>query len=257
LHTSNAQHVVITGASSGIGAALARVYGQWGWRLSLVARNEERLEAVAAACSAGGADVDIYLADVTDAKAMEAAMKTCDLRQPVDLLIANAGIGGRAALACDGGEPGDVARQILATNMLGVVNTVTPLLPALVARRRGRIAIMSSLAALAGLPACPAYSASKAAARVYGAALRSLVAPSGVRVSVVCPGFIETPMTKSLPGHLPFLWTADRAALHVARALARGRREIMFPWPLAAALRLVAVLPTAIGDRLLLLTRPP
>jgi short-subunit dehydrogenase len=246
---------VITGASSGIGAALARVYGQWGWRLSLIARNEKRLEAVAADCSARGADVDIYRADVTDATAIDAAIKTCDLRQAVDLLIANAGIGGRAALACDGGESGDIARQILTTNMLGVVNTVTPLLPALVARRRGQIAIMSSLAALAGLPACPAYSASKAAVRVYGAALRSLVAPYGVRVSVVCPGFIETPMTESLPFHLPFLWTADRTALHVARALARGRREILFPWPLAAALRLAAVLPAAVSDRILLLTR--
>jgi short-subunit dehydrogenase len=246
---------VITGASSGIGAALARVYGQWGWRLSLIARDEKRLEAIAADCSARGADVDIYRADVTEAKAIEAAIKTCDLRQTVDLLIANAGIGGHAALACDGGEPGDTARQILMTNVLGVVNTVTPLLPALVARRRGQIAIMSSLAALAGLPACPAYSASKAAARMYGAALRSLVASSGVRVSVVCPGFIETPMTESLPFHLPFLWTADRAALHVARALARGRREILFPWQLAAALRLAAVLPPALSDRILLLTR--
>jgi short-subunit dehydrogenase len=247
---------VITGASSGIGAALARVYGQWGWRLSLIARDEKRLEAVAAGCGARGADVDIYRADVTDAKAVEAVMKTCDLRWPVDLLIANAGIGGRAALVCDDGESGDVARQILTTNVLGVINTVTPLLPALVARRRGQIAIMSSLAALAGLPACPAYSASKAAARVYGAALRSLVAPCGVRVSVVCPGFIDTPMSKGLPFHLPFLWTADCAALHVARALARGRREILFPWPLAAALRLATVLPAAVSDRILLLTRP-
>jgi short-subunit dehydrogenase len=255
LQSSIAPHVVITGASSGIGAALARVYGRWGWRLSLIARDAKRLEAVAADCGAGGNDVDIHPADVTDATAIDAAMKTCDLRQPVDLVIANAGIGGQAALACDGGEPGDIARQILTTNMLGVVNTVTPLLPLLVARRRGQIAIMSSLAALAGLPACPAYSASKAATRVYGAALRSLLAPSGVRVSVVCPGFIATPMTESLPFHLPFLWTADRAALHVARSLARGRREILFPWPLVAALRLVAVLPAAMGDRILMLTR--
>jgi short-subunit dehydrogenase len=251
---------VITGASSGIGAALAHVYGQWGWRLSLIARNAKRLEAVAADCSAGGADVDIHRADVTDAMAIGAVMKTCDRRQPVDLLIANAGIGGRAALASDCGEPGDVARQILTTNMLGVVNTVTPLLSQLTARRRGHIAIMSSLAALAalaGLPACPAYSASKAAARVYGAALRSLMAPSGVRVSVVCPGFIDTPMAGSLQSHLPFLWTADRAALHVARALACGRREILFPWPLVAALRVLAVLPSAVSDRILLMTRRP
>jgi short-subunit dehydrogenase len=242
-------HVAITGASSGIGAALARVYSRWGWRLSLIARNAERLEAVAAACRRDGAEVDVCRADVTDAAAIGQMITACDLRQPVDLLIANAGIG---ALASDTGEPDGIARQILMTNALGVVNTVTPLLPRLVARRGGHVAIMSSLAGLAGLPACPAYSASKAAAYAYGAALRRLLAPSGVKVSIICPGFIDTPLIAPLPRRLPFVWTADRAAFHMARALARGRREIFFPWPLAVVLRVVAVLPAGVADPILI-----
>jgi short-subunit dehydrogenase len=176
-------------------------------------------------------------------------MVACDLRAPLDLVIANAGIGAVAAL--DSGEPGSVARQILAVNAIGVVNTVTPLLPRFVARRHGHVAIMSSLAGLIGLPACPAYSASKAAARAYGGALRSLLAPSGVRVSVICPGFIDTPLMAPLQSRLPFLWTVDRAALHIARALARGRREILFPWRLATAMRLTAMLPPAAVDCIL------
>jgi len=249
------KHIVITGASSAIGAALARVYGASGRRLSLIGRNRRRLEAVASDARARGGDVDIYVSDVTDPDMIERVLTTCDLLQPVDLLIANAGIGGRASLAPDAGEPSNIARQILMANTLGVINTVTPLLPLFIARKRGHIAIVSSLAGLVSLPACPAYCASKAAARAYGAALRGLLAPSGVAVSVVCPGFVDTPMSESLPFRPPFLWTADRAARHVARALARGRREILFPWPLAVAVRVLAILPTAVTDRVLMLLR--
>src|SRR5260370_35927218 len=126
------KHIVITGASSGIGAALARVYSASGRRLSLIGRNCGRLEAVASDARIRGGNVDGYLADVTDPSAIERVLTTCDLLQPVDLLIASAGIGGRASLAPDSGEPRDVARQILTTNTLGVINTVTPLLPRLV-----------------------------------------------------------------------------------------------------------------------------
>ncbi len=249
------KHIVITGASSGIGAALARVYGASGRKLSLIGRDCRRLEAVASDARARGGDVDIYVSDVTDPDAIERVLTTCDLLQPVDLLIASAGIGGRASLAPDGGEPSNVARQILTTNTLGVINTVTPLLPRFIARKRGQIAIVSSLAGLVSLPACPAYCASKAATRAYGAALRGLMAPSGVAVAVICPGFVDTPMSASLPFRPPFLWTADRAARHVARALARGQREILFPWPLAVAVRMLSILPTALTDRVLMLLR--
>jgi short-subunit dehydrogenase len=247
-------HVVITGGSSGIGAALAHVYGVAGRRVSLIARDRARLEAVADSGRARGAEVDIHVADVADAGAIEQAVLACDARQPIALLIANAGVGGRDSLAPSSGEGGAVARQIFATNALGVINTVTPILPRMIERRHGQIAIMSSLAGLVALPACPAYSASKAAIRAYGTALRCLAAPSGVHISVICPGFIDTPMSANLPFRPPFLWSADRAARHIARALARGRREIVFPWPLALAVHAINLLPTALADRILTLT---
>ena len=164
-------------------------------------------------------------------------------------------LAGAESLAPNCGESGSIARQIFMTNVLGVVNTVTPLLPRFVARGHGQIAILSSLAGLVALPACPAYSASKAAIRSYGAALRALLAPTGVKVSVVCPGFVDTPMSAGLPFRPPFLWPADRAALHIARALARGRREIVFPWPLAVGVRVLSLLPAAAADRILMLLR--
>ncbi len=244
-------HVVITGASSGIGAALAHTYSSPGRRLSLIARDRSRLDAVAGTSRIRGSVVDVYACDVTDAVAIERVLLDCDAREPIALLIANAGIGGRESLASNCGESGDIARHILATNVAGVINTVTPLLPRLVARRRGQIAIMSSLAGLRGLPACPAYSASKAAARAYAVALRGLLAQSGVRVSVICPGFVDTPMSASLPFRQPFLWSAERAAGYNATSLARGRREILFPWQLTLAIRATSLLPTAIVDRLL------
>jgi short-subunit dehydrogenase len=246
-------HVVITGASSGIGAALAQVYSAQGRRLSLIARDRTRLDAVAVANRTRGAEIDVYTADVTDSAAMEHVLVTCDQRQPVDLVIANAGVGGRESLAPNTGEFAVNARQILTTNTLGVINTVTPLLPRLVGRGCGQIAIMSSLAGLIGLPACPAYSASKAAVRAYGAALRALLRPSGVGVSVICPGFVDTPMSRSLPFRPPWLWPVDRAARHIAQALQRGRSEILFPWQLVVALRALDLLPAAVADRILML----
>jgi short-subunit dehydrogenase len=244
-------HVAITGASSGLGAALARVYGRRGTRLSLIGRDRARLDEVAGICRQQGADVDAYIADVTDAAAIADVLSASDARQPIDLVIANAGIGGKAALAPKDGEPGDIAAKIITTNTLGVVNTVTALLPRFVARGHGQIAIVSSLAGFLGLPDCPAYSASKAGINAYGEALRRLVGRFGVGVAIVCPGFIDTPMSASLPRRPPFLWSAERAAIHIARALERGRRKVLFPWPLAIGARLLAVLPPALSDRIL------
>jgi short-subunit dehydrogenase len=249
------RHVVITGASSGLGAALARVYAGRGARLSLIARNRERLEEVASVSRSQGGEADAYIVDVTDSSAIGDVLVGCDARQPVDLLIANAGVGGAAVLAPPAGESGDLARHIITSNTIGVVNTVTPLLPRFVSRKHGQVAIVSSLNAFMGLPDCPAYSASKAAAHAYGEALRRLVAPSGVVVTNVCPGFVDTPMSASLPYNPPFLWSADRAAAYIAAALARGRREVLFPWQLAIAVRALGILPTALADRIVMRLR--
>lgn len=245
------RHVVITGASSGIGAALARGYARRGMRLSLTARHAARLEGVAGLCRAAGANVDLQMLDIGDGAALSGWLGQCDGREPIDLVIANAGVGGERVIASDAGEPLSVAQDIITTNILGVANTLIPLVPRFVARKKGHIAIMSSLAAFVGLPQAPLYSASKAAVRTYGQGLRRLLAPNGIAVTVICPGFVETPMSASVPGGRPFLWDADRAARRIVAGLARKEREIVFPWPLATLARLANVLPPVFLDSLL------
>lgn len=244
-------HILITGASSGIGAALARCYAREGMRLSLVARNEERLRQVALECRIAGAGTQCKTIDVTQSEAMCAWIEECDAQQPIDMVIANAGIGGEHVIAPPAGESLSVSREIIETNVLGVTNSVIPLLPRFVARGKGHVVIMSSLAARVGLPDAPLYSASKAAVRVYGHGLRRLLAPRGIRVTVVCPGFVATRMSASVPGRPPFLWSAERAAARIVAGLGRGKREISFPWQLAALTRFAAGLPAPLIDPLL------
>jgi len=244
-------HVFITGASSGIGAALARCYARRGAHLSLTARNAARTETVAQECREAGAEVRWQAADVTDRETLSAWIEDCDQRQPIDMVIANAGLGGERVIASPAGEQLSLAREIVETNILGVANTVIPLLPRFVARGSGHVVLMSSLAAYVGLPEAPLYSASKAAIRIYGQGLHRLLGPSGVRVTVVCPGFVATPMSQSIPGHLPLLWSAERAAAFIVKRLARDRREIAFPWPLAVLAKLASTLPVQLVDSLL------
>lgn len=248
--SAHPSHILVTGASSGIGAALARRYAGPGVRLSLLGRDRERLEAVALACRTRGADTAIRLCDVRDANAMQGFIEEIDAQLPIAMAIANAGIGGAQVIARASGESAETARAIFEINVVGVVNTVVPLLPRLVARGKGHLVIMSSLAAFVALPEAPAYSASKAAVRMYGEALRRLLAPRNIRVSVVCPGFVETPMSASLPGPRPLLWNVERAADVIVAGLARGKREICFPWQLAMLAKISAGLPAGIVQRL-------
>jgi short-subunit dehydrogenase len=244
----NPRHVLITGASSGIGAALARCYARGGTRLSLTARNMERLAEAAGQCRASGAETAWQAIDVSNGEALSAWIEDCDAHNPVDMVIANAGVGGERVIARDAGEPLSVAHDIIATNILGVTNTVAPLLPRFVARGKGHVVIMSSLAAYVALPQAPLYSASKAAVRVYGQGLRRLLAPNGIAVTVVCPGFVDTPMSASLPGKRPFLWSSERAARRIVAGLARRKHEISFPWPLAVLARVASFLPASLLD---------
>jgi short-subunit dehydrogenase len=250
LRLSPPPHILITGASSGIGAALARRYAAPGVHLSLTARNRTRLEAVARECEARSAETSLCTCDVRDAEAMRAFIEGVDGRQSIAMVIANAGVGGELVLAGSSGEEPKVAREIFETNVVGVVNSTAPLLARFAARGEGHVVIMSSLAALVALPEAPAYSASKAAVRVYGHALGPLLAPRHVRVTVVCPGFVETPMSASLPGPRPFLWSAESAAGRIVAGLARGEREICFPWQLTVLAKLGGRLPPALVQAL-------
>ncbi|CCG08881.1 SDR family NAD(P)-dependent oxidoreductase [Pararhodospirillum photometricum] len=237
--------ILITGASSGLGHALALAYAAPGRQLVLGARRP--LDAVAEACRAQGAQVETTCVDVTDQAATAAWVVAADQSQPLDLVIANAGISGGTAA---GSEPQDLTRALFATNLDGVLNTVCPLLERFQARRAGQIALMASLAGFRGFPGAPAYCASKAAVRVWGEGLRGLMAPHGVRVSVICPGFVRTPMTDVNPFPMPFLMPPEVAAQRIVRGLARNQGRISFPLPLVLATHLIAALPDAWAGRL-------
>lgn len=237
--------ILISGASSGIGAALAVLYAAPGIRLSLGGRNRERLDAVAGSCRDGGAEVEAVTVDVTDAMATAKWIEAADDSAPLDLVVANAGISGGTF---GGGESHGQASAIFAANISGVINTLHPAAERMRARRRGQLALMSSLAGFRGLPGAPAYSASKAAVRAYADALRGRLRREGVAVSVICPGFIRTPMTDINGFPMPFLMEVEDAARRIRRGLARGRSRIAFPWPLYTAVRLAALLPPALSD---------
>jgi short-subunit dehydrogenase len=240
--------ILITGASSGIGEALARAYARPGIALALTGRDVARLEASAEICRSQGAKVLAETVDATDRGAMERFVAAAEAYAPLELVIANAGISAGTGFA---GESTDQVRAIFAANVEGVFNTVLPALPLLRKRRRGQLALMSSLASFRGFPGAPAYCGSKAAVRVWGEGLRPLLSLEGVEVSVICPGFVTTRMTKGNRYPMPFLMNADQAARIIMRGLAANRARISFPWPMRLASWILAALPVALTDPML------
>lgn len=234
------EHVLITGASSGIGAALARAYAAPGVRLALFGRDEGRARGVAEDCRAKGALVAVLLVDVVDPEAMAQAVTLVDDAHPVDLVVANAGVSGRVL------GSGDAIARLFAINVMGVVYTVEPLIPRLVARGRGQIALMSSLASFVARPGTEAYCASKTAVRVWGEGLRERLRPKGVEVCVVCPGFVDTPLTRLNRFPMPMLMGVEPAAALIKARLARGDARIVFPWPIYWGARLAGALPASV-----------
>ncbi|MFQ6017917.1 MAG: SDR family NAD(P)-dependent oxidoreductase [Kiloniellaceae bacterium] len=240
--------ILITGASSGIGKALARAYAGPGTALALTGRDRARLEAAAGSCREMGAAVRAETLDVLQRDRLAAWMTEVDGASPLDLVIANAGVSGGTG---GSGEDAAQARRIFEVNLEGVVNTVMPALHLMRPRRRGQIAIVSSLAAFRGFPGAPAYCASKAAVRVWGEALRGHLQAEGIGVSVICPGFVRTPMSAVNRFPMPFLMEADRAARIIRRGLSRNQARIAFPWPMYAMAWLLSALPPALIDPLL------
>ena len=173
---------------------------------------------------------------------MHEYLVSLDARSPIDLLIANAGI-------LRGSSDGEILESeedslaVLETNVIGLANTIHPLLPRMIARRQGQIAIMSSIAGLAPVPQMPSYSASKSAVLAYGLALRAVLHSQGIGVSVICPGFIDTPMTVQIRGSKPFMISAEKAARRICRGLEQNRAVIAFPRFLATITRINGMLP--------------
>ena len=235
--------VFITGASSGIGAALARHYSAQGAQLGLVGRDAVRLRAVAEDLVT---DCAAYVADVRDAHAMQQAVADflAKFGAP-DIVIANAGVS-RGTL-CDHAEDIPAFQAIMDINVMGLVHTFQPFIAAMKGRG-GTLVGIASIAGLRGLPGASAYSASKAAAISYLESLRVELVPLGIRVTTLCPGYIRTPMTEVNTYPMPFLMDAGTAARMMARAIARRRRYVILPWQMALVGRLMKLLPAPLWE---------
>jgi short-subunit dehydrogenase len=237
--------VLITGASSGIGRALAEALAAPGVKLHLGGRDAARLEEAAEACRAKGATVATRVADVTDAAAMADWIGAA---LPLDLVVANAGISGGSGVGQ--GETAEQARAIFAVNLDGALNTALPAIAAMRAAGRGTVAVVASIAGFLPLPGAPAYGASKAALDHWAVATAPALAREGVRLVSVCPGFVRTAMTARNPYPMPGLMDAERAAHIILRGIGRGHVRVVFPWWMGALARLGGMLPAALLARL-------
>lgn len=241
------QHVFITGASSGLGQALARRYAADGARLGLLGRRAQALEALAASLPGRH---HCYAVDVRDRAALHAAAQDfighCGGR--VDVVIASAGVS--AGTLTEAGEDYEVFKEIVDTNLLATVATFEPFVAGMRAARAGRLVGIASVAGIRGLPGAGAYSASKAAVATYCESLRLELAQAGVRVVTIAPGYVKTAMTAHNPYAMPFLMEADAFAARAHAAIARGVSYRVIPWQMGVVAKLMRLLPDAVYDRL-------
>jgi short-subunit dehydrogenase len=240
-------NVFITGASSGIGEALARYYATRSATIGLFARRDAELARIAADMAA--ARVITYAGDVRDSAALaQAGSDFIERCGTPDIVIANAGVS--RGTSTDHAEDLPAFRSVLETNVLGMVNAFQPFIGTMRGARRGALVGIASIAGLRGIPGSGAYSASKAAAIGYLESLRVELRGSGVAVVTICPGYIATPMTAGNPYPMPFLMDPDVAARKIARAIAARRRFYVLPWQMAIAGRALRLLPRPLFDRL-------
>jgi len=242
--------VFITGASSGIGQALALRYHQAGWRLALVARRADELRRWADAQGLPAGQVAVYGADVRDLAAITGAGRDCLAHQGLpDVVIANAGI----SVGMDTADPADleVMRATFETNNLGMAATFQPFVAAMCQRGSGALVGIASVAGIRGLPGHGAYCASKAAVISYCESLRGECRPFGVKVVTLLPGYIDTPLTRRNRYGMPFLMSAPDFADRAFAAIAAGARYRVIPWQMGWVARLLRALPGAWYDRLL------
>ena len=247
----NPKKILITGANSGLGWALAEEYSKEGVILFLIGRKLEKLREISKICRERGAEVIEKVIDVRDGKKMSGWIENIGKEIGLDLVIANAGI---SAGTAGGMESEKQVRDIFSTNIDGVINTINPVIEVMqnqekcVEGFRGQVVIISSLAGFRGLPSSPAYSASKACVRVYGEGLRGSLARIGITVNVVCPGYIRTPMTDVNDFPMPLLMKASKAAMIIKRSLEKNKSRIAFPFLLYFVVWLSSLISTTITD---------
>lgn len=243
------RRIILTGASTGIGRALAVEYGRRGARLLLIARRADLLRETAHAVEEAGGKASILVADVTGPEVAEQAL--AQMRREhggLDAIVMNAGVGFPSfAQELDAEQ----AERVMAVNYLSAVRMVEATLPGMLAENRGQLVAVSSLAAYRGMPGSAIYNASKAALTVFMESLRTELRTSGVTITTIAPGFVRTPMTDQNEFRMPFLMEPDAAARRVVRAIERGRGFYAFPLPTALAVRFSQLLPNAIYDRII------
>jgi short-subunit dehydrogenase len=225
---------IVTGASTGIGAALARELARRGFAVGLIARRVELLEQLAAEIRGAGGTAAAASADVTDRAATTTAVQALEAALgPCDLLVANAGSGNPTPAVR---LPVDTILDTMRLNYDGVVHAVFAALPGMLERRRGHVAVVSSVAGFRGLPTHGGYCASKAAVSTLFESLRPELAAAGIAATAIHPGFVETPLTARNRFPMPFIMTAERAARIIADGLAARRADVTFPWQLRVAM---------------------
>jgi len=235
------QRVLITGASAGIGMALAAYYARQGATLGLVARRTDRLDVAKTKLESAGGKVFLHAADVRDAARMTAVARAFwDEAGGVDIAIANAGIS-----ESDGLRQGDPksASDVIAVNVQGVINTLLPLIPPMLERKQGHVVAIGSVAGFRGLPGKGAYSASKAAVKTLMDAWRVQLRGSGVHVTTICPGYVESELTQGNTYPMPFLMGADKAAQLTGQAIDGRAATYIFPWQMRILVPLLKILP--------------
>lgn len=237
------KRVFITGASSGIGAALALFYAQQGASIGLVGRRHDALLALQTSLPG---EHHIYVLDVRDRNALHAAAADFLSHGPVDVVIASAGISAGTLTE----EPDDyrVFEAIVATNLNATVATFEPFIAPMKSQGKGRLVGIASVAAVRGLPGAGAYSASKAAVRAYCESLRVELSLSGIKVVTIAPGFIKTPMTAQNPYKMPFLMPVDRFAAQAGHAIEKGVSYRVIPWQMGWVAKLLRIVPDGLYD---------
>lgn len=237
-----ARVAILTGASSGIGAHLARELSRRGWRVGLLARRTHLLQALSEELPGSA----IASADVTDGPATRAAIGSLqEALGPCDLLVANAGIG---LFTPSWRFDPDVAIRVARTNYEGTIHAVSAVLPGMLERGRGHLAVTSSVAGYRGLPLLNVYSGSKAAVSRFMEGLRVELAPKGIRVSIIHPGFVDTDLVKNNKIPLPFLMSPQDVARKAADGLEKGRDEINMPWPMVWLMGVARITPNFLYD---------
>lgn len=241
--------VFLTGASSGIGEALAIALARKGATLGLLARREELLKELAAKCEQAGGKASYFSVDVTDSKAVsEAAEKLRNEFGKIDVLIANAGIGGNNSETRNLNP--DAVAKVININLLGAVNAVSAVLPEMLKNKSGHLVAVSSLAGFRGLPKSAAYSASKAGMTAFFESVRLDVQDNGVAVTIIQPGFIKTPLTSGRASKMPFLMELDDSIPHFINAIERRKKFAAFPWQLATLVRAGRIFPAWLYDKI-------